>query len=51
MRLPKMTSHFVESEGDCNLKERQTVMFPVTVFRLCSVDLRSLVHILSELCY
>lgn len=53
MRLPEMTSHFVESEvsGDCNLKERQAVMFPVTVFRLRSVDLRSLIHILSELCY
>ena len=53
MRLPEMTSHLVESEvsGDCNLKERQAVMFPVTVFRLCLVDLRSLVRVLSELCY
>lgn len=53
MRLPAMTSHLVEREvsGDCNLKGRQAVMFPLTVFRLCLVDLRSLVHILSELCY
>jgi len=52
MRLPEMMSHLAAREfsGESDLKERQAVVFPVTVFRLCLVDLRSLVRILSELC-
>lgn len=53
IRMPEMASYLVKSEisVNCNLKERQAVMFPVTVFRLCLIGLRSLVHVLSELCY